>query len=294
MARQSLESWIAEVLSDTEQDPGPAGNNLCHMISLVHMQGGQNQVEVHNYKVGGKKFTENEIGKLLRGKAEAFAQDLAGTQTFWLLAFYGGANQPGAKHPFTVTGEEDRALGATEGPTGQGLVQMAMRHAEMTAQLGFRQQAMLFQQSQNMIEFLARENHTLKSENQDMFGIFRQMAMETATANDERQAKHLAFQRATDERKALLKFAPALVNTITGKEVFPESTADTALVETIADVLDEKMMMSLAGRDSRTAHESCNGNREAQASGKRARECRERAWTQDDGRRGCGRGKGLT
>ena len=44
-----------------------------------------------------------------------------------------------------------------------------------------------------------------------------------------------------------MSFAPALINTLLGKEIFPQATADTSLVETIADNIKEEDIQKLAG-----------------------------------------------
>jgi hypothetical protein len=71
------------------------------------------------------------------------------------------------------------------------------------------------------------------------------MMLTKITEDREHQFKVLQYERATGERKKWMSFAPALVNTVLGKEVFPQSVEDTALVETIADSLGEEEVMKL-------------------------------------------------
>ena len=43
-----------------------------------------------------------------------------------------------------------------------------------------------------------------------------------------------------------MKFAPPLINTVLGKEIFPQSVADTALIDSIANHLSEEQIEMLA------------------------------------------------
>ena len=56
----------------------------------------------------------------------------------------------------------------------------------------------------------------------------------------------LQFERDTEERRKWLNFAPPLINTLLGRDIFPQSTADTPLVESIAESLTEADIMKLA------------------------------------------------
>src|SRR3990172_7173212 len=88
---------------------------------------------------------------------------------------------------------------------------------------------------------------TLASENRDAFGIVKDMLMEKALSDHTRKMQQLQFERDTTKRKKWLSYAPPLLNMILGREIFPQSTADTALVDSIADSLTEEDVMKLAG-----------------------------------------------
>ena len=238
--RKTLESWIREALTDPDKE------GKCSMISLVHMVG-QQQKELHTTKFGGgKSWSENELGAMFRGKAEAYCQDLPGVQTFQLLAFYGDRTTPESFQPFIVNVNAEYGLG-TESPTDQGRLQMSMRREEMLIQQVYRRQQVLDEYTLRVIERQGHMIETLASENRDAFGIVKDMLMEKALSDHTRKMQQLQFERDTTERKKWLSYAPPLLNMILGREIFPQSTADTALVDSIADSLTEEDVMKLAG-----------------------------------------------
>jgi hypothetical protein len=244
--RQSLADWIREAMLDPDKD------GKISMLSLVHMAGttnqfGQQQLEVHSTKLApGVAAAPADLAALFQGKAESYAQDLPGVQSFCLLAFYAGSSEPQARHPFLITGKVDFEGGATETPDPRGEKQQSMRHSEMLIQQVYRRQQVMDDYS---IRLLERANNTvaqLSNENREMFAIFKEMMMEKVMGEHNREMERLKYERETEERKKWLSFAPALVNTILGREVFPQASADTALIETIAESLSMEDVGRLA------------------------------------------------
>jgi hypothetical protein len=234
----SLEDWIHEAITDTEK-------LACRQLSLVHVIG----------SVGGNFFDELDCVKLsphtsnepaaiaarFRHKAQTFAQDLVGVQTFCVLAFYGETNEPGAKHPFTTSGQLDFNGLATEGPTEAGQKQQNMRLTEAIVQGSFRQNATTFDMMIRMFDTMTRVNAKLVEQNNDAFEMLKEVSMARMTDNND-------FQLKMHDRKMIgkmIEMAPALVNNMAGHDIFPENTADSALLEAIADELTPEKIMAL-------------------------------------------------
>jgi hypothetical protein len=91
-----------------------------------------------------------------------------------------------------------------------------------------------------------RENLEVRRENREGFTLVKELLAAQALNRHEFKMKELEFERSTEERKKWLDFAPSLVNTILGSEVFPQSTEDTSLLESIADSLSEEDLMKLS------------------------------------------------
>lgn len=226
---QTLEQWIVEALNDPDKE------GELTMISCIHVIG-QAEREVHTVKFGGKKWTPHELADLFMRKCKNTVQDLTGVQYFALLPFYGHRSQPEGRKPFRLQGETE--LGGqmgTEGPTGTGLTQQAMRHMEAIMALTVRQSAILFEAQNTTIHALSTQLDKTRTENIQAFDAVKNLLMEKATNQHQNRMEALNYKRQTDERSALWKLAPAALNRLTGREIVPESMADTALIETIAE-----------------------------------------------------------
>lgn len=239
MARQTIEQWIHEVLTD------PDKNGPCTAIALVHRVGVKEQ-ELHSTKLGGRQWDAKGLAKMFLSKAENYASELPGVQTFNLLAFYGDRSEWEAIKPFMVNGEADTGGLATEGPTKEGFLQQCMRHTEAMTQMALRNNQAVMQAMQGMMEQVVRENMSLRRENQEATTIVRDAVIRLTESKEDRAMKRAEYERKTAERQQWLSFGPALINAILGREVFPQASADTALVDMIANSLEEDDLQKLA------------------------------------------------
>lgn len=243
MARKSIQAWIHEAMVDPDKD------DPISMMALVHMTGQQTR-EIHTTKFSsGKSWEAKALAEMFRGKAETYSQDLSGVQTFNLLAFYGGRSEPQAAFPFIVNSVADPANAhlSTEPPTAEGKAMQGMRQTEMLFQQTYRRQAAQDDYTLRLLEIQNRMLSETMSENREMFVVMKEMMMTTALNQHQHKMKELEYQRSSEERKKFLTFVPPLVNTILGRDVFPQSTEDTALIESIADSLSEEDVMKIAG-----------------------------------------------
>lgn len=242
--RKPLEQWIHEAIVDPDKE------SPISMLSLVHRTGGYGEIEVHTYKFGVSNGSPEpkRLAEVFQGKAESYCQDYPGVQTFNLLAFY-GKKEPEARQPFTVnTQQENHTSGLyTENPSNEGLTQQGMRHREQQHQQVYRKQEWLDQYTLQLLRFESDRNSRLAQENMDAYAIVKDMMMKQALDQHTREMQRLQFTRQTEERSKMLKMVPPLVNTITGQEIFPQATEDTALVEGIASILTDEHVAALMG-----------------------------------------------
>lgn len=238
MARKTMQSWITEALIDEDKE------SKISMLALVHFRG-QAEQELHVVKFGSRQWTAKALADLFRGKAETYAQDLTGVQEFCLLAFY-NKGEAEARFPFRINGEQEYGGLATEGPTGQGLVQQAMRHTEAMVQSCFRANAAMHDNQAAMIGQLSGMLQKTFSERNEAYELVTKLTMAIAQGRHEGRIKELEYERSSGERKELFRLLPALTNTITGKEVFPQETADSALIDALVESLDEQGIQTLS------------------------------------------------
>lgn len=249
MAKQTLDQFIHEALGNEQ-------NGKCTAIALMHIVAGQQEKEIHTQKMGTTAWNPKELAEMFRTKAENHCSDLPGMQTFNLLVFYDNRGEPQARRPFSVYGGHvhggvDGAQLMTEAPTGTGMMQQMMRHTEAYMQIAMRHTAVMVEQSATMLNRMALLNEKLMNENNEAYTIIRELMVQRDQAQGERRMKELEFERKTGERRLIGKYLPALANSLTGREVFPQSTSDTALVETMAEAISEMSeqdMMELAGK----------------------------------------------
>jgi hypothetical protein len=238
--RQTIDQWIREALLDTEKDGD------CTALSLIHMTGTREN-EIHTMKLGGRAMDPKELAQIFRTKAENHAAEIPGTQTFNLLAFYANRPEPQARKPFTVVGEAtDAGQLVTEGPTEKGIIQQTMRHNEAYTQITLRHTAAMIESSARMLDRMATHNEKLMKENHDALEIIKELTLGRITDQREHDLKRLQYERETAERQKWLSYGPALVNGLLNREIFPQATADTALIEAIIENISEDDIVKLS------------------------------------------------
>lgn len=243
MAKKPLDKWIAEAMNDTTKE-GP-----CTALALVHMVGGNQNVghsEVHTLKFGGTgSYEPRALADMFRNKAETYCQDMPGVQYFALWAMY-GTNEPQAKQIFLVNVQADGWAGASEPPNDTGERMQNMRQKEMGFQQIFQRQQAMDNHSIRMIETMSGHMIRLMQENQDAWTVVKDVMQKQALDTHNLKMKELEFARSSEERKKWLSFAPPLINRLMGQEIFPQSTADTALIEKVADAITPEIAIKLS------------------------------------------------
>ncbi len=250
MARTTLEKWIADAITDPDKD----GRKLTQ-ITLVHMQGGHQQVELHTFKFKlAMEVTPTDLANMFRGKAETYSQDLDGRQMFQLLAYY-NQKEPEARHPFVIAAKAiDMSTAGlmTEPPDATGQAMQNMRHKEnahtsiqgLIGQVYARQQAM-DNHAVRMVEQQAAIINQLTAENFNNFGMIKDLIFQLADNGHKYKMEEVKAEQAAKTRSQLLGLVPALTNSLTGREVFPQSTEDTAIIEAVVDNVSEEQIQTL-------------------------------------------------
>lgn len=239
-SKHTLESWFNDVARDDQKEGQLTAVALMFCVNA-------SRKEVYTLKLGSREWTTADLAKFMRNKAESYAAEMSGSQQFELQAFYGGRSEPEANKLFRVAGELDLDGLQTEGPTKEGMFQQGMRHLEAATQACYAKDKVVFEQMSKVIDVLSSRFSEASHELNDATKLVRELVQEKIISEDERETKRLQFQRATDERKAMLRLLPPLANTISGKEIFPQSTADSALIESIEESLSEEQIMALSG-----------------------------------------------
>src|SRR5690242_7931746 len=141
--RQTVDQWVTSVIGEVVDGKG------CSAIALLHLKGVGGATEEVTTKPVEGTVNAKELADHMIGRAEGFSQDLAGLQTFKLIAFY-GSNEPHNPFHFTVSdgsvmSRSETMMSAHE-PTPTGLLGQLMKNNEFLA----RQNADLVQQNMTM------------------------------------------------------------------------------------------------------------------------------------------------
>lgn len=241
--KQTLAEWIKEAMNDADKLSLETEEvKKCTGFSLVHLASGVHEKEIHSVRLGSKAHSAEELGRLFMHKAESYCQELPGVQLFTLLAFYNNETTPAARHPFRIQGEIAYEGTGTEAPTAMGLTQQQMRHTEGLVSGSFRQNAMTFEVLLELTREQAMEARTTRKENTELVNMMKELMMQ----NLQLQYSNSMQLATRNDISKLIGMAPALVNSIAGKEVFPTSSADTAIMEALAQSMTPDQVRQFA------------------------------------------------
>jgi len=226
----SLESWIAEAMTDQERQDAEGNVRPCSALAVLCVTGnGSGGKEVDAIRLEGKTWDASALAKRFQRKMESYCQDTPGIAQFVVQAFY-RQQEPEASHPVRCmdgemsTGDQWTAL---EAPTEKGVLALMIRHTEHKDQI-------IMQMFRATVGGWAQERHQLQSEVNDAYGIVRELMMKSADNSHQYAMQQLAYQRTSEERKQVFGMVPAMVNGLTGREVFPQGVGDSAIIDTIA------------------------------------------------------------
>lgn len=230
--RQTVQGWIEQALEDADK------KSPCTGLSLVYLRG-ISQEEIHTKELAGPQSAQ-ALAAFFIDRACGYAQDLAGIQTFKLLAFY-GSNEPKASFPFTVCDGQltagDVAAHSRHEPTQTGVLAQLMKHNETVMQMNTA-----------LVTAIVSDGMAVRKELAEATMLVRDAVMKFAELGHNKQMETLAFQRQTEERQMLLKAAPLLLNSLTGREILPQEFALGSIVEEMAEKVtaqDLQMLVAL-------------------------------------------------
>lgn len=246
---KSFPEWLAFALNHPDKQKINGDPAACVALSIVHVMGGAER-EIHGIKLGGKRFDDAgtlALADTIRGIAQTDAQNMSGSQQYVVYAFYEEGQQAGARFVLRESGHLLAPAGdlASEPPTLEGQTTARMRREEgmfqaMMATMG----NLINQQNQFMTVQGARVVETAR-ENRELFAYVKEVVLDMVMNTQAHDLKVLEHRRNTEIMSKALQFAPSMINTITGKEVVPQGTADTMLLEALAEAIDEDTMATI-------------------------------------------------
>lgn len=244
--RETVERWIRRQFTDpvlTQE-----GSRRCVAISLCHFKAGIRN-EIQTIPLGSKEWEPKQLADLLNTLADECAQGISpdesgsGYEQFEVVSFFSDIpDQPVGRCPINRrTGLLGRDAGsvASEAPDTRGLTKQDMRHKEAWMQFTLDATARSNAAMLSVIDSLSKRNAQLERENYDAIDLAKEMIFEKAASTHAFEMAEKEYERKTEERRRLLAIAPAAVNQLLGKDIFPASAVDSTLLETFVEGLSE-------------------------------------------------------
>lgn len=251
--REAIREWISQVLAETREE------GTCSGMAAVHYDGQGRENDVHKMVPTTKNWGDpDRMADIFDGIATRHARGIPGAQQFQMTACFGGTAKALMFLPFMRSGAlsfgpmPGGGLG-TEPATQVGQTQQGMRMGEMVVQGMIGWARPVFEAGQQMIQYQGAQIVRLSEENRELFIALRDQLAETIKLAHDRRMAEMQFIRSTEERRRVFKLLPALVNSMTGREVFPLSAEDTALIDTLCANVSEdeiKFLTNMIGQKS--------------------------------------------
>lgn len=232
--RQTVDSWVESVITEVIDGKG------CSAIALLHLKGVGGATEEVTTKPIEGTVNAKDLGNFLIGRAEGFSQDLAGLQTFKLIAFY-GSNEP--HNPFhfttsdgTVMSRSETMMSAHE-PTPTGLLGQLMKHLENKEYQNNQLVSANMALAQSVITMCFGPNGVVQGSIRAQLEAVEVVKDAMLDMGHERKALVIEEHKAAQDlqtRKAVIDAIPQLVNRFTGHEVFDEKTNRAKVLESLA------------------------------------------------------------
>jgi hypothetical protein len=232
MAKVALSTWIASALTD------PHKTGKCVGLTLVHRVGSSDN-EIYSIQLGESQWDPQNLANIFKAKADVASQELHGSQLFWLLAFYAGSPEPQARFGIRCQGGADQEQDVTEDATPRGQHQQVMRVAESIMQAGIRQNQFLFEKQNELIGMLSTQLRATMSENAEAVNLVKKIILDGARDKHEYEMAQIKAKGDLAMQQKLLSLGPALINAMSGREVFPQSTADSSTMEALIGAISK-------------------------------------------------------
>jgi hypothetical protein len=254
--RQTVDTWVQTVISEVIE------GRQCSAVTCLHLKGvGGATEEVVTRPLEGP-VNAKELADHLVGRAEGFAQELAGLQTFKLLAFYGNAEPHNPFH-FTVSDgtviSRSEAMQSAHEPTPVGLLGQLMKHNEQLVQQNMALTQANMQIAQGVLGMCLGPQGVIAQSRQSELECIAVVKDASLTMLKERKEARIEELRAVQQlqtRKAIMDALPHMVNRWTGHEVFSETSNKAAIVDKLAMKVTPQDLELLVGMGKLTREEA--------------------------------------
>lgn len=239
LGNPKLEQVIHTNLTDKVRGKG------CSAISLIHVDGVESREEIHAIAVAPGGTDAGELADLFQSRAEMHASGSQDRQKFELVFFY-ESNKPQRPYSFTVFSKISLGEHGAEEATAKGLVKNAMASANEALRMAFAQINAMNAASIDMVEAVTQHaratTEQLKNTSEERDALIDHMMtlrFQSQSKEHEFRLEEIEKIRKNENFRKVMEYLPGLVNQIAKKNVFPESTGDTAILKGLLGSLDK-------------------------------------------------------
>ncbi len=233
--RQTVDMWVGTVIAEI------IDGRPCSAVTCLHLKGvGGATEEVVTRPLTEGPVNVKELADHLIGRAEGFAQELPGLQTFKLLAFYGTAEP---HNPFHFTVSDGTVISRTEAmqtahePTPTGLLGQLMNHNMQLTQQNMALTQANMQLAQGVLGMCLGPQGILAQSQQsqlEAIAVVKDATLGMLKERKEARLEELQAVQSLQTRKAIMDAIPHMVNRWTGHEVFSEAANDSTIIAKLA------------------------------------------------------------
>ena len=238
MLQDDIGNWITEQLTEINE------KGAASQMMLFHVNGRGEEVEVYSMKSGTGKWSDvSAMTELFFTIAHRHARGLPGQQTFQLACVFGTDNKPTRFHPFTMPGAllfgpiPGGGLG-TESPTPTGQTQQGMRLTEILVQGAFAERKHASEVLSAIVTDLRKALADSQGEVRDLWVALKEVLARLMEAERKAQLEVIAAKRNAMLVQELTRLGPAMVNGVTGRNIFPIDAASTSALRGLNKILD--------------------------------------------------------
>jgi len=226
-----LEQVIHQALTDrVKKEP-------CTGVTLMHVDGVGSRSEVYTMQIAPGAMDAADIAETMESRAEVYCSGSTDKKKFELGFFYGN-EKPLRPYVFWVTSATALSEHGVEEATAKGLVKSVMSAANEIQRINFEQINANGQAMIEMVEAVTAHakvvNEQLKEVREERDALvdhLMSMRFQGQSKEHEYRMQELEKQKKNEMFHQVMTLLPGLANQILKKNVFPESTGDTALLK---------------------------------------------------------------
>lgn len=234
--KRSIDKWIQEVLNDPNKPK--CTHIICYHKVLQSIQ------EVYNQRIGEDGADPKRLAEIFVGKAENHVNDVPNSQLFYLRAYH-GTDLDYQQFSFRVDGGSDLGAGESEPATKEGALAQTMRHTEANFKIHSIGIGSLVSQQHTLLQTTMEQLRAVTQENFDSMRVVKEVMLAQIEMHHNNSMREIDARRNNRIVEQLVKYMPTLANTMTGENIFPQETADTALLETIFEKITPEQIKLL-------------------------------------------------